>query len=84
MLYFSTDLYINEKLNPSECYFLDGAGCLRSQMRIENKTRYLFGGQVDSADCLIRALEFLSYLLDGSDIDSYDWREIEDYMEEST
>ena len=68
-------------LNPSKCNFLDGGGCLKSQMRIENPTRYLFGGQIASADCLIRTLEFLSNLLDGNDIEDYDWREIEDFRD---
>ena len=79
--YFSTDLYINEKLNPSECGFLDGTGGLRAQLNIKNRTRYLFGGQKDSADCLIRVLEFLSHLLDGTVIETFDWRDIKDYID---
>ena len=50
-------------------------------MNIKNETRYLFGGQLDSSDCLIRALEFLSKLLDGNDIEDYDWREIKDFID---
>ena len=78
MGYFSTDLYTTKRLEPIGCKFLDGHNGLREQMKIKAKTGYLFGGQKNSADCLIRAIEFIAKLLDGHPVDAFDWVNIKD------